>query len=140
MSHPILFSTATPTIPNLISRSPLRHGFPVVLLVLTLTWFALSPTVRGVDPPPDGGYPNQNTAEGDGALFSLITGDANTAIGFDALYSNKDGFENTATGSYALYSNIEGYSNTATGSGALFSNGDGGLQHGHWYPSALQQQ
>ena len=31
---------------------------------------AFSATVRAVDPPPDGGYPNQNTAEGEDALFA----------------------------------------------------------------------
>ena len=36
--------------------------------------FALSPTARAVTPAPDGGYPNNNTAEGDNALFSLTTG------------------------------------------------------------------
>src|SRR2546430_15199827 len=74
---------------KLISRSPLRRCFPVVLLVLGL--FALSPTARAVDPPPDGGYPGGNTAEGDNALFSLTTGDGNTAIGFQALLKNTSG-------------------------------------------------
>ena len=32
-------------------------------------------TARAVVPPPDGGYPNGNTAEGEDALFSLTTGD-----------------------------------------------------------------
>jgi hypothetical protein len=82
--------------------------------------------VRGlaVSPPPDGGYPNGNTAEGEDALFSLDTsqGGANTAIGFDALYSNTTSSDNTATGSEALYSNTTGVGNTATGTQALFSN------------------
>src|SRR2546430_13253082 len=89
-----------------IGRSFLRRGFPAVLLVLGL--FALSPTARAVDPPPDGGYPNQNTAEGEGALFSLTTGFQNTAIGFHALYSNTLGSENTATGYGALSSSTTG--------------------------------
>ena len=57
--------------------------------------FALSPTLRGVSPPPDGGYPGQNTAEGDFELFSLTTGGLNTASGFAALLSNTTGSENT---------------------------------------------
>ena len=63
--------------------------------------FALSPAAKafGVSPPPDGGYPNQNTAEGDSALFSLTTGSDNTANGFQALYSNTGGNSNTANGS-----------------------------------------
>jgi len=60
----------------------LRRGFPVVLLALALGLFALSPTIRAVDPPPDGGYPNSNTAEGDNALFNLTTGFNNTALVF----------------------------------------------------------
>ena len=35
-------------------------------------------------PTPDGGYPNDNTAEGDSALFSVTTGTDNTAVGFSA--------------------------------------------------------
>ena len=37
-----------------------------------------------VDPPPDGGYANGNTAEGESALFNLDAGNAffNTAVGF----------------------------------------------------------
>ena len=65
-----------------------------VLIALTLGCFALSPQARAVDPPPDGGYPNQNTAEGDDALFSLTTGADNTAMGFDALDSNTTGSDN----------------------------------------------
>ena len=70
-----------------INCSPLRRGFPAVFLMLGL--FALSPTARAVDPPPDGGYPNENTAEGDGALQSLTTGPGNTAIGFEAPFSQQ---------------------------------------------------
>jgi hypothetical protein len=65
MNRPNLLSNATlPHVASLISRSPLWRGFPAGLLVLGL--FALSPTARAVDPP-DGGYPGNNTAEGDGA-------------------------------------------------------------------------
>ena len=48
---------------------------------------------RAVDPPPDGGYPNNNTAEGGDALFSLTTAD-DTAMGFYALDSNTSGSDN----------------------------------------------
>ena len=96
-----------------------------VLIVLTLACFALSPGARAVDPPPDGGYPNQNTAEGDDALFSLDTGRDNTAIGFKALFGNTAGTGNTAIGSQALVSNTTGSSNTASGVRALEKN-DGG--------------
>jgi len=62
-----------------IGRSPLRLGF--LLIGLALAWFALSPPAQAVTPPPDGGYPGFNTAEGDNALFSLTTGTNNTATG-----------------------------------------------------------
>src|SRR5205814_1152341 len=67
-----------------------------VLIALTLICFGFSPTARAVDPPPDGGYPNENTAEGEDALFSLTTNRQNTAVGFHALYSNNAGQRNTA--------------------------------------------
>ena len=98
-----------------------------ILIALTLACLALSPTARAVDPPPDGGYPFFNTAEGEDALFSLDTthGAYNTAIGFDALFSDTTGGENTATGFEALFSNTTGGGNTATGPNALFSNTTG---------------
>src|SRR5205823_7349352 len=108
---------------NFVSRSPLWRGFLVVSL--TLVCFALSPPGRAVLPPPDGGYPGANTAEGDDALFSLTTGVSNTAIGFQALFSNTEGTGNTATGSFSLWSNTTGQENTATGYGALFRNTTG---------------
>jgi len=36
---------------------------------------------QAVSPPPDGGYPGGNTAEGQGALLSLTDGAFNTAVG-----------------------------------------------------------
>src|SRR5438094_3356024 len=87
-----------------IGRSPLRISF--LLITLALAFFALLPTAQAVSPARDGGYPNQNTAEGDDALFSLTTGTDDTAMGFDALDSNTTGSDNapasgtwTATGS-----------------------------------------
>ena len=49
--------------------------------------FALVSTTRAVNPPPDGGYPGFNTAEGQNALFSVdtSTGVANTAVGWFSL-------------------------------------------------------
>jgi hypothetical protein len=107
-----------------INRSPLRRGFPVVLLALALALFAPSRTAQAQlpSPSPDGGYPNGNTAEGDGALSSVTTGFSNTANGFSALFSNTTGVENTANGFEALYSNTTGGDNTANGAGALYSN------------------
>src|SRR5207248_11302689 len=125
MNRPNPFSSATLYhVLSLISRSPLRRIFPAVLLVLGL--FALSPTARAVDPPPDGGYPNGNTAEGEQALNSLMDGYVgNTAIGYQALFSTSAGAHNTGVGYQALFSNTTGTANTATGLAALRSNTTG---------------
>src|SRR5213080_2686245 len=107
-----------------ISRSPLRCG--LFLIPLVLAAFALSSTAQAqLSPPPDGGYPANNTAEGTDALFSLTTGTDNTAIGFDALFSNTTGSENTAIGSDALLRNTTGIRNAANGFAALESNTTG---------------
>ena len=90
--------------------------------IVALVFVMLSPTVRAVDPPPDGGYPNDNTAEGDSALFHLTSGFGNTALGFNALYFNTYTNSNTAVGNIALFENTSGGSNTAVGDQALFSN------------------
>jgi Chaperone of endosialidase len=116
--------TTTPLARNSITRSPLRDG--LFLVPVALAWFALSPTAQAqLSPAPDGGYPNDNTAEGTDALFSLTTGPDNTAIGFDALFSNTTGDSNTATGSIALATNTTGVRNTANGYAALNSNTTG---------------
>ena len=108
---------------------------------------ALLSQVQAVVPPPDGGYPNFNTAEGQNALFSLTTGSANTAVGWYSLFSNTEGSfntavgvgtllfnvgdttfygkENTAMGAAALLFNTTGSFNTATGVAALLSNTEG---------------
>src|SRR6478752_1947613 len=83
---------------------------------------ALSSAVHAVSPPPDGGYPNFNTAEGDLALQHVTRGALNTAIGYQALYVNTSGNYNTAIGEDALYGNFTGSDNTAIGYSALVSN------------------
>jgi hypothetical protein len=117
--------TRTPLIRNSINCSPLRHGYLLISLALALACFAFSPMARAVTPVPDGGYTNNNTAEGGGALKNLTTGTSNTAIGFDALFSNTTGTENTANGANALFSNTSGEGNTANGAGALVFNTSG---------------
>src|SRR5262249_5486 len=77
-------------------------------LALALVWFGLSTTGQAVNPPPDGGYANQNTAEGTDALLRLTSGVWNTAVGFGALANNRIGNQNTATGYKALFSNSTG--------------------------------
>jgi trimeric autotransporter adhesin len=107
---------------NSISGLSRRRGF---LVVCALACLALLPAVRAVSPPPDGGYPNSTTAEGDLALFSLTTGGFNTAIGNSALNHNTTGKYNTATGASALMSNTVGDANTASGLDVLLNNTSG---------------
>ena len=108
----------------------LQRAIPLFVVALT---FGLSPTARAVSPAPDGGYANENTAEGDSALFSLTTGTHNTASGFQALFSNTTGSANTANGHNALGSNTTGNQNTASGGGVLASNttGNSNTASGH---------
>src|SRR5437660_577369 len=100
------------------------HYSLLPVLVFALTCLSLSPTPNafGVLPPPDGGYPNFNTAEGDNALFSLTTGSANTAIGEESLFQDTTGSNNTAIGTAALGNNTTGDFNTASGFRALVNN------------------
>ena len=99
--------------------------FAGVFLLVAFGGLALSPMAQAVSPAPDGGYPNNNTAEGDNALFNLGSGFDNTAIGFDALFSNAAGNFNTAVGFDALFHNTTGFENTATGVNALIGNTTG---------------
>ena len=115
--------TTTLPIRNSINYSPLRRAF--ILIPLVPICFALSPVARAVNPPPDGGYPGFNTAEGTNALFSLTSGTGNTAIGFDALFRNTAGLNNTGIGVQALFHNTHGFENAATGWRALFFNTTG---------------
>jgi hypothetical protein len=78
----------------------------VALASFALACFALSPTAQAVVPPPDGGYANFTTAEGQNALFSLTTGVGNTAVGWFSLFSNTDGSFNTAVGAGTLLFNV----------------------------------
>jgi hypothetical protein len=99
---------------NLLKRSFLIPLFACSLLV----------SAKAVTPPPDGGYPGGNTAEGESALLNLNTGTYNTAIGFFSLESNDIGDLNTAVGAGALATNTAD-NNTATGAGALLNNNTG---------------
>jgi hypothetical protein len=98
--------------------------------------------VQAVVPPPDGGYPGGNTAEGQNALLSRTTGGFNTALGWFSLesvttasYNTGVGAgtlvlnsadQNTATGAAALLLNTTGSFNTANGALALLNNSTGG--------------
>jgi hypothetical protein len=109
-----------------------------LVLIPLLIYLLASPRSQAVTPPPDGGYPGGNTAEGQNALLSLTAGTYNTAVGWFSLQSNLTGNlntaigagtllantadNNTATGAAALLSNTTGFSNTAAGAFALFTN------------------
>ena len=93
----------------------------LIRILMGIVCFALLPDAQAVVPPPDGGYPGENTAEGTHALFSLTTGEFNTGLGWLALQSNTRGNYNTAAGAGALFSNRASEQNTATGAGALFN-------------------
>ncbi len=98
-----------------------RATLPVSLPAFVLIYFALAPLARAVVPPPDGGYPGGNTAEGTNALLSLTTGFYNTAVGLNSLSSTTTGDSNTAIGSAALRFNAAS-NNTAVGHDALLRN------------------
>jgi hypothetical protein len=103
-------------------KSTLRHTKIAFLAAACLT---LLPVAHAVSPPPDGGYANNNTAEGTDALLTLTTGANNTAVGYTALHNNTIGDYNTATGANALFSNFSGSGNTAHGFNALGANTTG---------------
>ncbi len=133
MYQPIQLTITIPSLINPLSRAPLRRG--VLVIALALACFALLPMARAQLPPPapDGGYPGDNTAEGDDALFSLTTGINNMAIGYEALFSNTTGSGNTADGYKALNSNSTGDNNTAEGQGALRGNTTGNFNTAHGF-------
>jgi methyl-accepting chemotaxis protein len=119
----------------------MKPSIPPVLIIFGLVCFALVQNTQAVSPPPDGGYPGGNTAEGQNALLSLTSGTYNTAVGLFSLQSNTVGrfntaigagallaniaSDNTATGTDALYRNTTGFRNNANGAFALFSNTGG---------------
>jgi hypothetical protein len=124
----------------------------ILLLLTSLTWFALSPVARGAE----GGLGNGNTAEGAGALFSLLPPSPITrllvqmrcletkpeaptrpSVPMRSLWTcsatptrppviraleNNNADNNTADGYQALFINTTGTLNTATGVQALTNN------------------
>ena len=122
-------------------KTIIKTYVPFIAIGLLLACFEFSTEAQAVVPPPDGGYPGSNTAEGQNALMSRTTGTFNTAIGFFSLRAlttasfctglgagtllANTGGENTATGAGALLSNTTGSGNTADGAFALLSNATG---------------
>src|SRR4029079_18112947 len=90
----------TPCLIRAISRSPLR--LPLLLILLVFACFALSQNAQCVVPPPDGGYPGGNTAEGTKALLSQSAGGYNAASGWFSLESLTTGSFNTGVGAGTL--------------------------------------
>jgi Chaperone of endosialidase len=95
-----------------------------LLFVVPLVCFGLLAKAQAVNPPPDGGYPGGNTAEGQNALLNLTTGGFNTAVGFFSLRSNTEGTFNTGVGAGTLFVNTADQ-NTAVGAGALLNTSGG---------------
>jgi trimeric autotransporter adhesin len=110
---------------KLPEENAMKH-MSILTVAVVFAWFGLCapPNTFGVAPPPDGGYPSGNTAEGQSALLSLTNGLYNTGIGIFSLLSLTDGSFCTGVGAGTLLANT-GDSNTATGAGALFSNTSG---------------
>src|SRR4029450_7522703 len=109
----------------------MKMNTPSLILVSMLAGVAFLQPAQAVSPPPDGGYPGFNTAEGTNALKHLTTGIGNAAVGWSSLFSNTDGSFNTALGAGTLLSNVgdqsteRGGFNTAIGAVALLLNTTG---------------
>jgi hypothetical protein len=113
------------------NSTPMKTRPSQVLITIFVACLGLSPNAQAVNPPPDGGYPGGNTAEGQNALLSLQpSGIYNTAIGIFSLQSLTFGDFCTGVGAGTLLLNTAN-DNTATGAGALLSNTTGGLNTGN---------
>jgi hypothetical protein len=94
------------------------------LILIPIISLGLWSSVQAVVPPPDGGYPGGNTAEGTQALLSRTAGNYNSALGFLSLKTLTTANYNTGVGAGTLVLN-NGDENTATGAGAMLLNGAG---------------
>jgi hypothetical protein len=95
-----------------------------LILASLLTGFAFLQPSPAVVPPPDGGYPGFNTAEGTNALLHLTSGSANTGLGWSSLLNVTTSSFNTGVGAATLALNAAD-SNTAVGTAALLLNTTG---------------
>jgi hypothetical protein len=118
--------TKTQTLSARDSINPLRWRCGFFLIPVALICLAISPTAQAQlpSPTPDGGYPNDNTAEGDGALHAITTGNHNAAVGTNALSNDTTGGSNVAVGAFTLENN-NGDKNIAVGNAALNNNTTG---------------
>ena len=105
-------------------KTIIKTYVPFIAIGLLLACLEFSPEAQAVVPPPDGGYPGGNTAEGQNALQSTTTGGFNAAVGYFSLFANTTGSFNTAVGAGALDLNT-GDNNTAVGAAALLLNTTG---------------
>lgn len=96
----------------------------LILILITVLALGSGLTGQAIVPPPDGGYPGSNTAEGTGALLFYTSGTYNTAPGWQSLRGISSASFSTGVGAGALALN-NADRNTATGAGALLLNGDG---------------
>jgi hypothetical protein len=127
---------------ELTCSPPLRRGlFLIPLVLLGLTFVPQAQAAPDVNPPPDGGYPNFTTAEGQNALRHLSTGAGDSAFGWYSLFADttasfctglgagtlalNNGDSNTASGTAALILNTSGTRNTANGTAAMVFNSTG---------------
>src|SRR5204863_1745231 len=105
----------------------LRSRSTLILMAIALIAFVLAQKTQALNPPPDGGYPGGNTAEGQDALLNLGSGTFNTAVGLLSLKSNTQEQFNTAVGAGALFANAAN-DNVGIGAGAALSiNSEGRL-------------
>ena len=107
---------------NTLIRS--KKTTPVFVIAFVLASIAFPPATQAVVPPPDGGYPNFTTAEGQNALKNITTGAGNTAVGWYSLFSATNASFNTGVGAGTLALNT-GDNNTATGTASLLLNTTG---------------
>jgi hypothetical protein len=124
MNQPIEFKTTISSIAKSRDHSGVVPRCGIIALLLVCS--GLLPKAQAVNPPPDGGYPGGNMAEGQNALLTLTSGTFNTAAGFLSLKSNTTGKFNTAIGAGTLLANTADQ-NTATGAGALLTDTTGGF-------------
>src|SRR4030095_3785705 len=99
--HRVPFGTRDFDLDNLSSvfqdSKLMKTRIPPVITTFALLCLSLLPGAEAVSPPPDGGYPGGNTAEGDNALLGLTTGAYyNTAVGWLSLQTKLTGNLNTA--------------------------------------------